>query len=257
MKLTSFFPHLAIDFVWNNPTIHAPQTENGQKGAIVEMFGWPHRDVEKECEFLGKAGYMGVKIFPPNEHVSSDYWLVDNNYNPWYFIYQPVSYRLHSRMGTREELRSMIQTCRKHNVRVYADVVNNHMSGNGNDILNHRRHNCVSWGGKNSSANSPYFTHGWTYELNPHTKNRPALEYPAVPYGPSDFHCEQSVNSWGDPVKLNAGWLSGLSDLNTGKQYVRERIADYWVDLMGIGFSGIRVDGKILFRFFSVQYELN
>jgi alpha-amylase len=69
------------------------------------------------------------------------------------------------------------------------------------------------------------------------------------------------------PLILNAGWLSGLVDLNTEKdnvqyvamcllqstipyhfqsQYVillyRERIAAYLTDLISIGFSGFRVD---------------
>lgn len=41
---------------------------------------------------------------------------------------------------------------------------------------------------------------------------------------------------------MNYGWLSGLSDLRTESDYVRERIADYWVDLLSIGLSGFRVD---------------
>jgi alpha-amylase len=54
-------------------------------------------------------------------------------------MYQPVSYRLQGRMGTRDDLRSMIQTCRRYGVRVYADAVVNHMVGSGNDANpNHR-----------------------------------------------------------------------------------------------------------------------
>jgi len=30
-----------------------------------------------------------------------------------------------------------------------------------------------------------------------------------------------------DPLDLNAGWLSGLVDINTEKDSVQERIADY------------------------------
>jgi alpha-amylase len=41
---------------------------------------------------------------------------------------------------------------------------------------------------------------------------------------------------------LNNGWLSGLADLDTETDYVRERIAAYMVDLLSIGFSGFRVD---------------
>lgn len=60
-----------INFIWQNAALTAAQSafQNGQKGGIVELFGWPWVDVGKECAFLGKAGYMGVKIWPPNEHV--------------------------------------------------------------------------------------------------------------------------------------------------------------------------------------------
>ena len=54
---------------------------------------WPHTDVEKECEMLAKMGYSGVKLFPAQEQLMS-METFDNNLNPWYFAYQPVSYRL-------------------------------------------------------------------------------------------------------------------------------------------------------------------
>lgn len=70
----------------------------------------------------------------------------------------------------------------------------------------------------------------------------PGLEYPSVPYTTKDFHCERSLSSWTDPFSLNYGWLSGLADLNTESDYVRDRIATYILDLISIGISGIRVD---------------
>lgn len=45
-----------------------------------------------------------------------------------------------------------------------------------------------------------------------------------------------------DPLILNAGWLSGLVDINTEKETVQQRIADYLTDLLSIGFSGFRID---------------
>ena len=51
--------------MWQNAVINQDAAyKNGQKGGIVEMFGWPHADVEAECESLGKMGWMGVKVFP-------------------------------------------------------------------------------------------------------------------------------------------------------------------------------------------------
>lgn len=49
-------------------------------------------------------------------------------------------------------------------------------------------------------------------------------------------------NSWTDPFILNYGWLVNLVDLNTESEYVRQRIADYFTDLLSIGFSGFRMD---------------
>ena len=238
-----------VDFVWNSEALKEPKynTLNGQKGAIVEMFGWPDDDIAKECKFIGEAGYMGVKVFPHQEQVMS-YQPFNDYMNPWYFMYQPISYKLNGRMGNRTQLRNMIKQCRKYGVRVYADAVVNHMSGNGNDLSKHRNPGagCNTWGNKTSSAEpntSPFFTPAFTYEINPFNhRNNNVLEFPAVPYGPMDFHCEKALNAWTDPENLNTGWLTGLSDLDTSKEYVRQRIADFFTDLISIGFSGFRVD---------------
>ncbi|PPQ77545.1 hypothetical protein CVT24_005235 [Panaeolus cyanescens] len=234
-----------INFVWQNPTLDKAQASfnGGQKGAIVELFGWPWNDVAKECVFLGKAGYMGVKVWAPNEHVwGSNYYETDGQFRPWYHLYQPVSYRLQSRLGTRAELRAMLNACRSAGVRVYADAVINHMSGQGTDIQNHRDPSCNLYSGHNGTAYSPYYTSGNTFLINPFTSTRPTLEFPAVPYGPTDFHCERSLSDWNSGDIITKGWLVGLTDLNTEKPYVQDRIATYLVDLLSIGFSGFRVD---------------
>ena len=236
-----------VYLLWDNPTVNQPASyENGQKGAIVEFFGWPFDDIAQECEFLGTAGYMAAKVFPPQEAIYTFDTVEEGELNPWWFVYQPVSYRLHSRMGTKQQFKNMINTCRKNNVRVYADAVVNHMAGNGNDMYwDHRNPSggsCVHWGPKAGSSGSPWWTTGWQYENNPFTSERPGMEFPAVPYIPSDFHCERVLSSWSDPEALNYGWLTGLTDLNTEKEYVRQRIADYLTDLLSMGVSGVRID---------------
>lgn len=140
----------------------------------------------------------------------------------------------------------MIDTCRAAGVRVYADAVVNHMTGGGNDVWDsHRNGNgggCDYWGPKASTGSSPFFTQDFMYKTSNNTGEQPGMEYPAAAYIATDFHCERSLNSWTDPFILNNGWLVGLADLDTEQDYVRERIAAYMTDLLGIGFSGFRID---------------
>ena len=233
-------------FMWDNPKVNQGlEYENGQKGAIVELFGWPYDDIAEECEFIGKAGYMAVKVFPCQEAILTFDTVEDGELNPWWFLYQPVSYRLKSRMGDKKQFKNMINTCRKNGVRVYADAVINHMAGNGNDMYADHRNwsgSCIHWGPKAGSAGSPWWTTGWQYGINPYSGKKPGLEFPSVPYFASHFHCDRACNAWTNPFILNNGWLSGLCDLNTEKEYVRQRIADYITELLSIGVSGVRID---------------
>jgi len=65
----------SLNFLWQNPVIIQDDCyENGQKGGIVEMFGWSHEDIEEECEAIAQMGWMGVKVFPTMESVMSDEW---------------------------------------------------------------------------------------------------------------------------------------------------------------------------------------
>lgn len=167
-------------------------------------------DIMQECAFLSQAGYLGAKLFPVQEQLMAQQPF-QGYLNPWYFMYQPVSYRLHGRMGTRDQLRAMIQTCRAQGVRVYADAVINHMTGGGNDASpKHRSGNspssCTYWPEKNTSAGlngSPFYNQDFHYTLGNHTGLPASQEYPAAFYGPQDFHCERPLNSWDDPLDLN------------------------------------------------------
>ena len=235
-----------VDFIWNSEPLKTPRFDTkGKRGAIVEMFGWKDNDIAKECKFLGEQGYMGVKVFPHHEQLMS-HTPFREQMNPWYFMYQPVSYSLNGRLGTRDEFRQMIKTCRSYGVRVYADAVINHMTYNGADLQNHRfidENDQYLIGDKYSTDNSPFWTPYKTYELNPFT-NKPtnALEYPRVPYGPMDFHCQQPITDYKNFDNVMFGWLDTLADLKTESDYVRQRIADYLTDLYSIGLTGFRLD---------------
>lgn len=59
--------------------------------------------IATECtDTLGPAGYARVVTSPPQEHIVGE---------EWWTAYQPVSYRVESRLGTREQFAAMVETC--------------------------------------------------------------------------------------------------------------------------------------------------
>jgi len=190
-----------------------PQFAPGHAG-IVHLFEWHWDTIADECErFLGPMKVGGVQISPPNENR-----VITNR--PWWERYQPISYKLETRSGNRQQLQDMINRCNAVGVRIYPDAVINHMCGAGGSG--------TGTGGTSFNANSESF--------------------PGVPYSSYDFNdanCHSSsgdIENYQDPNQVRNCRLVSLLDLNQGTSYVRGKIMDYMNDLISMGVAGFRVD---------------
>jgi alpha-amylase len=176
-------------------------------GAFVQLFEWRWVDIAAECEtFLGPAGYEAVQVSPPNEHITGP---------AWWTRYQPVSYKIESRGGTRAEFADMVARCKDVGVDIYADAIINHMAG---------------FAGGSGVAGSTYSE----------------FSYP-VPYEFDDFHhCgrydDDRIRNYQDLWEIQNCQLGTLDDLDTGKPSVQNKIAAYLNDLLSLGVAGFRLD---------------
>ena len=181
---------------------------------IANLFEWNWNSIASECtNILGPGGYGGVQVAPPEESVT-----LASQSHPWWEVYQPVSYQVSSRMGNRTAFAAMVTACHNAGVKVYADAVLNHMTGQGN----------TGYAGTT-------FTDKYTY---------PGL------YGSQDFHhypadCPNSdgqIHDYNNQTDVQKCELSQLSDLRTESSYVRGKLAGYLNDLISLGVDGFRLD---------------
>ncbi|KAI9429333.1 glycoside hydrolase [Lactarius indigo] len=187
-------------------TAHFPST---RKAVIAQMFEWAWDSVAAECTtFLGPAGYAFVQVSPAQEHIQGPEWWTD---------YQPVSYTLTSKRGTRAQYVNMIAACHGAGVGVIADTIWNHMAAedSGTGVL-----------GSN-------FTH---------------YNYPGI-YQHHDFHhCGLETNdnivNYHNKTEVWTCQLDGLADLATGADHVRHQLATYTNDLISLGVDGLRLDAS-------------
>lgn len=185
-------------------TASAPAHEG--KDVILNLFQWTWNSVAAECTTtIGPAGFGYVQVSPPQESVQG---------TEWWTSYQPVSYRIESKLGTRAEFADMVATCNQAGVGVIADAVINHMSG-------------ADRGSGTGVAGSAFGVDS----------------FPAVPYGYNDFNdCRSNITNYSDRYNVQNCRLVSLQDLRTGSEYVRQKIADYLNDLIALGVDGFRID---------------
>ncbi|KAJ4434150.1 hypothetical protein ANN_16470 [Periplaneta americana] len=191
---------------------HAQKDPNVVDGrsAIVHLFEWKFSDIADECErFLAPNGFAGVQVSPVHENL-----IVTSPNRPWWERYQLVSYNIYSRSGDEAAFRDMVRRCNNVGIRIYVDVVLNHMTGN--------------WDNARGQAGDTADTYN--------------LQYPAVPYGPGDFHSQCSITNYSDANNVRNCELNGLHDLNQGSTYVRGKMIEYLNNLVDSGIAGFRVD---------------
>ncbi len=199
--------------------------ERPARTVFVHLFEWKWTDIANECEqFLGPKGYAAVQISPPNEHAE----ITDPLY-PWWQSYQPVSYKLDSRRGTRAEFVDMVQRCHAAGVDIYADAVVNHMTG------------WVPPDTEMTGIAGSTFYH-YSYPADP-----PEYSYSHFHHINSSDNCV--INNYDDGDNVRKCELAGsptdahgLVDLKTEDGVVQQKIADYMNDLLNIGVGGFRID---------------
>lgn len=184
------------------------RTSVGAPGDVIAIaFQTNWNSVAKECtEAYGPEGVGYVQVSPPMESIQG---------TEWWTSYQPVSYKLDSKLGTEAEFKTMIATCNAAGVEIIADSVINHTTG-------------ADQGEGTGVAGSKYDGEG---------------NFPAIPYTKENFHdCTKNIGDYTNADEVQNCRLTSLQDLDTSQEYVQDKLADYMNHLLDLGVYGFRVD---------------
>ncbi len=184
------------------------RTSVGAPGDVIAIaFQTNWNSVAKECtEAYGPEGVGYVQVSPPMESIQG---------TEWWTSYQPVSYKLDSKLGTEAEFKTMIATCNAAGVEIIADSVINHTTG-------------ADQGEGTGVAGSKYDGEG---------------NFPAIPYTKENFHdCTKNIGDYTNADEVQNCRLTSLQDLDTSQEYVQDKLADYMNRLLDLGVYGFRVD---------------
>lgn len=141
---------------------------------------------------------------PVNENI-----IIQNR--PWLERYQPMSFKILTRSGNAQEFSEMIRRCNNTGIRIYVDVVLNHMAAPQSVMI----------GTAGSTASY---------------KN-----YPSAGYNSEDFHWSCQIESYFDAHQVRNCELANMPDLNHASPYVRGKIVGFMNYLIDLGVAGFRI----------------
>jgi len=192
---------------------------------ILHAFDWKYHEVADHAERIAAIGFGAVLISPP---------LYSDPHGPlWWQRYQPKDYRIiRSHLGGKADLAAAIKALHDNGVRVYVDIVFNHMA---NELGREER--------KNDPLNFPGVAELARYQEQKQqfAEDRLYGDLANGLFSPWDFHSGGNIQDWNDEYQSTERSLSGLPDLELN-QWVVEQQRTCLRALNALGCDGYRVD---------------
>lgn len=187
---------------------------------ILHAFNWRYSRIIEQIDNISNAGF-GAILIPPILYSDPD-----SGY--WWQRYQPKDYRiLLSQLGTKRELEQIISNAHNKDIRVYADIVINHMA-------NENRDDRYNFPGEKELAN--YQEKQQYFEGNKLYGNlSDGL------FSPDDFNAPDGIDDWTNRDDVVYGELGGLPDLNSN-DWVLGQQKILFQKLCDMKFDGFRID---------------
>lgn len=187
---------------------------------ILHAFDWKYKDIADNAGRIAGLGYGAVLIPPP--------LYSDESGTEWWQRYQPKDYRiLRSHLGNKADLEKMITALHDYGVRVYVDIVFNHMA-------NETRPDRLYFPGDAELAR-------YKMERGSFGRDRLYGNLDEGLFSPWDFNSDDNIRDWMDAHEATEHSLSGLPDLDLN-QWVIEQQRQCLRALNGMGVDGYRVD---------------
>ncbi len=166
---------------------------------IIHFFNWRLQDIIPNLDKVREQGFEAIQINPIQP-------LKEDGLKEWWMSYQPIDFAIGNYFGTKEDLILLCQEAEKREIRIFADVVINHMGSSPSD------------------------------DLSPHPKVNPLLrskeEY---------WRVRRRVENWHDRREVIHHCIN-LPGLNVYHPDIEDRIVSFLNELIDCGVTGFRFD---------------
>lgn len=119
-----------ISTMAKDPLVHDPKITNDE--TILHVWSWNFPTIGENMKKIADAGFSMIQTSPVQESYApegSGKKIFDENVTEgnWYYYYQPTDWKIGNNiLGTRDQMKQMMDSAAKYNIRVIVDVLPNH-----------------------------------------------------------------------------------------------------------------------------------
>lgn len=189
---------------------HNPESTNTE--TILHVWSWNFPTIAKNMKQIADAGYTMLQTSPVQDHWNPEGKITKifdggGKEGSWYYYYQPTDWKIgNAIVGTRQQMKEMMDSAAKYNVKVIVDVLPNHTAF---DI----------------DAVKPEF-------------------YAAVGGRDKMYHSNglQPIRDYNDRMQCTLEAMGALPDVNTENPDFQKYYLQFVNDLLSLGVRGFRYD---------------
>ena len=179
---------------------------------IMHVWSWSFPEIAANMKEIADAGFTMIQTSPVQhcyEPAGSGKKIFDEDVTEgnWYYYYQPTDWKVGNNIvGTREQMKAMLDSAGKYNIKVIVDVLPNHTAFDV-DAVSEDFYNAV--GGRDKM----FHTNGLT-----------------------------PITNYGDREQCTLWAMGGLPDVNTENKDFQKYYMEFVNDLLNMGVRGFRYD---------------
>ena len=187
---------------------HDPNATNTE--TILHVWSWNFPTIAENMKQIADAGFTMIQTSPVNACFSPEggnVKIFDEKEGNWYHYYQPTDWTIGNNIvGTEEEMKAMLDSAKKYDIRVLVDVLPNHTAFN-IDLVADEFYAAV--GGREKM----FHTHGL-----------------------------EGIQDYNDRTQCTHQGVGGLPDVNTENPLFQKYYMEFVNKLVNMGVRGFRYD---------------
>ena len=187
---------------------HDPNATNTE--TILHVWSWNFPTIAENMKQIADAGFTMIQTSPVNACFSPEggnIKILDEKEGNWYHYYQPLDWTVGNNIvGTEAEMKIMLDSAKKYDIRVLVDVLPNHTAFN-IDLVTDEFYAAV--GGRDKM----FHTHGL-----------------------------EGINDYNDRTQCTHQGVGGLPDVNTENPLFQKYYMEFVNKLIKMGVRGFRYD---------------